>query len=555
MRRILLGGFVLSLGAFAPAALAQRPTTPQPARAAKLGKPVAIPNPAAPAAPLVDPTDPDVTQAGLFRNSAKRPATIALSPGAPGTPTPILTQPPGTNPPTPTPMPMPMGSDGKPTPTPTPMPMQPGNMIPPPRPVPTGMPPMVTETRDPTGRIPDGTVVPSICPEDYACPTPHLDDPSHAPRLGMHRLQSCGRNWVSAELLMWWNQGAQVPALVTTSSPAFNGIVGTGDTRVLLGGSFGDTYHIGGRLGGGHWFDDCQYRGFDWRVFWVDPGSANFSAGVPPYALLARPFNNVNPTITTPAIGAGPSAEVVAGVGVATGAVTAQMRSTLWGAEANYRRFLHGNGANRLDALVGYRYLDLSETLTITESFARIPGSDMTIGTPAVSGVITDRFRTDNHFHGGQIGLAASRQRGRWSLNGRATVAFGTVFQSADINGAQRLTFADGTVTTTPGGLLAVPGANIGHFSQTRFAVVPEVGLNLGYQVTSHMKVFVGYNFLYLSSAVRPGETIDTNIDAARVPNLLPMSGVPVSPAQPMPRLSTSGYYIQGINFGLIYRW
>ena len=61
----------------------------------------------------------------------------------------------------------------------------------------------------------------------------------------------------------------------------------------------------------------------------------------------------------------------------------------------------------------------------------------------------------------------------------------------------QVLVFPNGTVQTAQGGLLTVPGTNIGRFSQSRFAVVPEIGLNLGYQVTQRMKVFVGYNFLY----------------------------------------------------------
>jgi hypothetical protein len=416
---------------------------------------------------------------------------------------------------------------------------------------------MVTESRDPTGRIPTGGVlVPSVAPEGYDCPNLNIDDPLCAPpAAGADRVRGLGRNWVTAEYLMWWNRSAQVPPLVTTSSPAFNGVPGLGDTRVLLGGTFNDTFHSGVRVGGGHWFDDgC--RGFDWRVFWVDPSSANFAAASPPYALLARPFVNVNPTVTLPGVGVGPTAEVVAGPPVATGRVAAQLTSTIWGAEANYRRFLAGNCAARLDALVGYRYLDLSERLTVTESFVRLPGSDLTVGTPAAAGVITDSIRTANHFHGGQIGLAGTIQRGRWSVNTRATIAFGTVFQSADITGGQRLTMADGSVVTTPGGLLAVPGANIGHWEQSRFAVVPEIGINLGYQVTQNLKVFVGYNFLAISSVVRPGGAVNPYIDAARIPNFLPAgTGTPVTPAQPFPQLHTNGYFIQGINFGLMYRW
>ena len=538
MRRILLGGFGIVLGAFAPPALAQQPTTQPPARAAAFGKPAAVPETPAP-------TDPDVTPAGLIRD---RPF-ITRSPGGLNPPTPVIAQPPGPG----TPMPL-----TKPTEiVPMVPPVQPGMPTPPPRLVPGG-PPMVTESRDPTGRIPNGTFVPSVAPEGY-CPEVGLDEPLYgggARTGGLDRLRGCGRNWVSAELLLWWNSSTQVPALVTTSSPQFNGIVGQGDTRVLLGGTFGDTFHVGGRVGAGHWFDDNQCRGVEGRLFWVAPATTTFSASSPPFPLLARPFFNTNPGVMTPNVGLGSSAEVIAGPGVATGNVIASFKSTVWGAEANYRRFLACHGCARLDLLVGYRYLDVREDLSITESFTRVPGSDLTVGIPAQMGVISDRFRTENHFHGGQIGLAGSLQRGRWSLDGRSTIAFGTVFQSAEISGVQMLTFPNGTVQTAAGGLLAVPGANIGRWTQDRFAVVPEVGLNVGYQLTSHMKVFVGYNFLYLSSAVRPGDVIDPNIDAARVPNLLPGgAGSPVVPVRPIAHLNTSGYFIQGINFGLIYRW
>ena len=530
MRRILLGGLGIALGVFTPAAVAQQPASTPPARAAALGRPSAIPDAAGAA------TDPGIQPAGLFRNNPR--PTVTYAPGSFGAPTPVIAQPPGAPP---------RSSDGPP-------------MMVPPRPV-AGAPPMVTEVRgDPTGRIPNGTLVPSVGPDGFVCPDPGLESPLYDGGLaGPGRFGGSGRNWVSGELLMWWSRSTQVPALVTTSSPQFNGIVGVGDTRVLLGGSFGDTFHVGGRVGAGHWFDDDQRRGVEMRLFWVAPATASFSASTPPYPLLARPFFNVNGGVTAPNVGFGPSAEVVAGPGVATGMVTATMKSTVWGTDINYRRLLAGacGGCSRLDLLVGYRYLDVREDLNITESFARIPGSNMSVGGPAVAGTVSDRFRTENHFHGGQVGLAGSVQRGRWSLDSRATVALGTVFQSAEISGNQTLTYPNGFVQTTSGGLLAVPGANIGQFTQNKFAVVPEVGLNLGYQVTSHMKVFVGYNFLYLSSAVRPGEVINQNIDAARVPNLLPAgSGLPLAgTAQPIPHLSTSGYFVQGISFGLVYKW
>ena len=435
--------------------------------------------------------------------------------------------------------------------------------------VPSG--PSVIESRgDPAGRVPGGVLVPSVAPGGgYDCPlgiddplcgvAPGYADPGFADPgfAALSRLPGRGHGWVTGEVLLWWNRGNTVPALVTTSSPQFNGIIGQGDTRVLLGGPFGESFHVGGRIGAGYWFGDGECRGVDARLFWVAPSTATFAASTPPFPLLARPFFNVNGGVTAPNIGFGPSAEVVAGPGVATGRVTAVLKSTVWGAEANYRRYLAGNPAARVDLLVGYRYLEVNEQLVITEQFARVPGSNLAVGTPAVAGTITDSFRTENHFHGGQVGLAGTLQRGRWSLDTRATVALGSVHQLIDINGGQTLTMADGSTTRTAGGLLAVQGGNIGRFTQDRFAVVPEVGFNIGWQATERLRLFVGYNFLYLSSAVRPGEVIDTSLDAARVPNLLPpgsagpIAGLP----RPTPLFSTSGYFVQGISFGLTYRF
>ncbi|MDY3563717.1 BBP7 family outer membrane beta-barrel protein [Gemmata sp. JC673] len=579
MRRILLGGLGVALGVFAPPALAQQPRTGAP-RAASLGRPSALP----------DSQPTEVTQTGLLRGGAPR-GTVSYAPGTFGSPAPAtpvvggsvtgappvgfpVTGVPATGGPIGYPVtsgpvgypvtggpagypvtsgPVPGGMVGFPVTGAQPAPL--GS----PRVAPGGGPPSVTESRDPTGRVPDGTTfVPSVLPDGGAgCPV-EVEDPLYtdAPLTGLDRVASVRRGWVSAELLMWWNRGTVVPPLVTTSSPAALGIIGQGDTRVLLGGSFGDTYHTGGRVGAGYWFGDGECRGVDARLFWVAPATTSFFTTTAQNPLLARPFFNINPT-TAPTVGLGQSSEIVARPGVANGSVLVTLKNTVWGAEVNYRRYLTSGPNMRLDLLAGYRFLDLREELTITERFVRTPDSDPAIGVPAISGTITDSFRTTNRFHGGQIGIAGTFTRGRWSLDPRATVAFGTVRQTAEINGSQTLNFPDQTTTVTPGGLLAVPGANIGKFSRDKFAVVPEVGLNLGWQATERMKLFVGYNFLYLSSALRPGDAIDMRLDAARVPNLLPPgTGAPLTnTVRPVPQFNTSGYFVQGISFGLMYRW
>jgi hypothetical protein len=119
------------------------------------------------------------------------------------------------------------------------------------------------------------------------------------------------------------------------------------------------------------------------------------------------------------------------------------------------------------------------------------------------------------------------------------------------VGGAQAVTFAGGGMGMFPGGLLALPGANIGTFERDRFAVLPEVGLKLGYHVTPNLRLAVGYNFLYLSHAVRPGDQIDTGLDVTRIPNFPVPGARPLPVVRPTVPFNDTGVFIQGINFSL----
>jgi hypothetical protein len=125
-------------------------------------------------------------------------------------------------------------------------------------------------------------------------------------------------------------------------------------------------------------------------------------------------------------------------------------------------------------------------------------------------------------------------------------VALGPTQQMVNIQGS---TLVNGT-TRLEGGLLAL-SSNIGHYSRDVFTVVPEVGLNLGYQLTDHLRLFVGYNFLYWSSVVRPGNTVQRAIN----PNLLPGSTVMGGPDRPAFAFRGSDFWAQGVSFGLEFRY
>src|SRR5262249_19285854 len=137
-------------------------------------------------------------------------------------------------------------------------------------------------------------------------------------------------------------------------------------------------------------------------------------------------------------------------------------------------------------------------------------------------------------------------------------VALGTTNSTVNISGGQNL-LLNGVPTGANAGLLAL-GTNSGIHHTNSFSVVPEATINLGYQLTPRMKVFVGYTFLYLSNVLRPGEQIDTGIDVTRIPNFNPIDRngnlitTPVAnrPAAPMAR---TDFWAQGINFGLQFKW
>jgi hypothetical protein len=524
MYRTLLSGLSLALGTFASTALGQDArSTPQPPRTAKLG--VLVGNPDSPQ------TAQNLTPASFLtpdQDAVQIPSQMPMPPGGPS-------------------------AQGA-TPIPAPRPVQ---------------SPSVTEVRNPDGSMaipvaPQGypsvpnvpTLVPSTMPDGTYPPIgvePCLptDCPTGVP--ACDRVGSAGRWFSSAEYLMWWTRGMQVPTLLTTSAPGSNGILGQPTTVPVYGGNIGDTYHGGARFSVGRWFCDDPKWGVEGRIFFLGESESSFTANSGEFPVLARPFFNANTPL-------GQYSELIAYPGLATGSALIKTSTSLWGAEANLRRVLFGNPNGpgfELDAIVGYRFVDLDERLSIEEAFQRTPNSNMTLGTPAISGNVSDKFHTTDMFNGGQIGLAGRYQYGRWSLDGRATIAFGQVEQTADIEGAQTLVFSNGAVSKTAGGLLALPGANIGTYKRYQFAVLPEVSLDLGYQISSHWRVFIGYDFLFLGNALRPGGTIDTTIDASRIPNFPLPGSPPVLPGAPRPGpyFSTSDFFAQGINFGLQFRW
>jgi hypothetical protein len=350
------------------------------------------------------------------------------------------------------------------------------------------------------------------------------------------------RFYASGEYLLWWIKSSPMPPLVTTSIPASDGILGMPTTTVLFGGSINNEERSGGRFTAGYWLDSCQTKGIEGSVFFLGQRSVRFSANSNQFPVLARPFFNLNSGTEF--------SELTASPGLFTGNIAVNSHSRLWRAEANLRGNLCQSCCYRLDLLAGFRYVQLDEGVAIMEDTRALPDAPLF---PGSRFQLLDSFGTRNQFYGGQVGAAAEYRRGPWFVDLRGKVALGGVHQSIDIDGGQVRVLPTGEVLTFKGGLLALP-TNIGHFTRDRFAVVPEIGLQVGYQINDNLRVFVGYSFLYLSSVVRPGDQIDRVVDITQIPNF-PVPARPTGLTRPAVSFKDTDFWAQGISFGLEIRY
>ncbi len=365
-----------------------------------------------------------------------------------------------------------------------------------------------------------------------------------------------GRMWVRAEYLFWWTEGMRVPALVTTGPNAANpGYLDTPGTTILNGNDRVDGYgRSGGRITLGTWLNPCQTVGIEGDFFQLANATSSYNASGSGNDILSRPFFDTRPSL------ANQNVEQVAFPNSIEGSVAVNTYTQFLGAGARLRFNLccgqscYPNPCNpcssipggyRFDFLLGYRYLRLGDGVSVNENLTSLqtslPGTFL----------VNDSFRTLNQFNGIDFGTMATIYRGRWSLELIYRLALGNTNQFVSINGST-VTTQNGTSTTSPGGLLALP-SNIGNYDRNTFGVVPELAANIGYALTPRLRIIAGYTFIYWSSVARAGEQIDLNVNSTMLPN---------SPNPPTGDLRhpqfvfvDTPFWAQGISAGIDYRW
>jgi hypothetical protein len=355
-----------------------------------------------------------------------------------------------------------------------------------------------------------------------------------------------GRIYGSAEYLLWWTKGQQMPALATIGSTADMppGALGQPSTVEVLGDRNADTQvRSGARFTAGEWITADQTIGVEAGVFFLEPHSTRMGASSDGSVLLARPFfavGNVTLPDGTQQTLAQEDALIIANPGVSSGSIHMSTQNKFWGAEANARCNLCGDCFYRADLLAGFRFLELKDSLSIVSVSDTIPPSGPT--------TVADVFHTVNQFYGGQVGAALNFCRGRWTLDFRGEFALGAIRRVAAIEGATIMT-AGGTTSSVAGGLFVQP-TNIGRHTSVAFGVVPELGVRANYQITRFLRAYTGYSFIYLARNVaQPGDQIDRAVNVNQIPALgrMPLSG----DARPAFGFQNTDFWAQGFDFGL----
>jgi hypothetical protein len=336
-----------------------------------------------------------------------------------------------------------------------------------------------------------------------------------------------GGAWFGAEYLRWRIEGEDPLPPLVTDAPANStspnpGALGNPDTRILYGNqTVGEDWRNGFRLYGGVWLDCCQcwgigadyFRTDDDDFFISDPNSGR---------IVTRPFFDAEENEN--------GAQLVDQPGVLDGTVSVATDDDFSGAGITLQRNVWrccdpcGCGpSSQIYMLAGYRHYRYDSDLVITEDLEIINFSGFIPGTTIL---LQDRFLTENEFHGGEAGFQGVLQKSCWWVDGLFKVAVGSHRRVVTIDGETTIVTPapNSTSQTVEGGLLALQ-TNIGRYADNTIAVIPELRVGVGTQLTCNVSVRAGYGILFWNAVARsasqlpPGLAVDTRNQLPPDPN------------------------------------
>ena len=388
----------------------------------------------------------------------------------------------------------------------------------------------------------------------------------------------CDRVSARAEYLLWWTKSSpESTPLATSVAPGtpsggtpVPGAIGGAGTTVAIGGDIdlGTRQGVKGTIG--FWFDRCHTIGLEGTYFYlatVSESESALSIGGATSPTLQTPFFDVTGASTGGTPGPGAMLPALGTLFAVPGGLNGNLithdslslASRLQGADAYGLFNIWQGGLTRWDFLFGFQWLALGEELNYT--------SLNQTGGQAQSHVIFntfDSFSTSNNFYAALLGVRfeSSPDDGRGGWRGgfyyRADfkLGLGDTVERTVIDGetqtnlatplkAAPITYAGGAFTQL---------SNLGGHDSDHFAVAPEVDLTAGYAVNTWLRVSVGYDFLFISDVLRPGNQIDGGVNLFRTSLVQqaspPIAAPAINPERPTFTANQSNFWAQGLKLG-----
>jgi hypothetical protein len=357
-----------------------------------------------------------------------------------------------------------------------------------------------------------------------------------------HHAKCAHESWARADCLYWRFRDMPLPVLLATGNPAVANpaIPGLGNITPLIGGPRDVGRFNGIRATVGQWLDEDGELGVEFTGFvFGREGTATFFSA--------------NPVISVPLLGVNGAGAVYDFnlPGQFSGVYGIRTASKMFGGEANLLHRWYSDGCVSFDTLLGYRHVQLKEQIellgrsTATGGIATFNGAALPAG---VTVFTTDTFRVRNEFHGAQIGGRLEVRRDMFTLTLASKGGAGVNLQTLRTNGLTTAT-GNGASRTAFGGVRVLP-TNFGRDTNTDFSMLSESQVEFGFQVTKNLSLRVGYNLLFWSDVVRPGNVISPVTSFTQVP-IDPTFNRATAATRPVTVFRSSDFLAHGLILGL----
>lgn len=355
------------------------------------------------------------------------------------------------------------------------------------------------------------------------------------------------RWWIGGEYFLGYAKPADLPTVATAGTTGSFGVLGRTGTRSLLGGKQDFDGISGARFHGGLWLDQQRAYSVEWGVFFLPVQRTSLTAAGGPNAVLGRPFFDT--ALNTENV------RLVSFPGQFQGSLAAEFSTRVWGAEVGSAVRVYDSPTWSFEQLFHFRHLALEDTLLVSDSSRAVPGGGVLYFNGAVqpNGTevsVSDYFSTVNRFYGGATGVRVNWNPGRWAVSLAGRFGVGAMHQVVTVDGVTAITGAGADRRTSPGVLTA--GQPNGRFTAYKLSFAPDVNLRLGYHVTDHIMLTVGYNFQYFTNVARAGEQVQRNVGSTRIPSA-PNFGAAGAPADPVYNIRQTDFWLHGFGAGLMF--